>query len=81
MIEGDVDEATLRHMTEGFKRVPIGRLVEVDEIANVDVYITERGMQTLHWFRRSDRLDWPPKVGAMCSRGPMVGARSERNVH
>ena len=57
MIEGYVDEAARRHMTEGFKRVPIGRLVEVEEIANVNVYITERGMQK-YCIRCGDPIAW-----------------------
>ncbi|ARQ13810.1 hypothetical protein NXC12_PE00212 (plasmid) [Rhizobium etli] len=44
-------------MTEGFKRVPIGCLVEVDEIANVNVYITERGMKT-YCIRCGDPIAW-----------------------
>lgn len=39
MIEDHVSEAALRHMTEGFARVPLGRLVEVDEIAHAVAFL------------------------------------------
>lgn len=39
MIEDHVNEAALRHMTEGFARIPMGRLVEVEEIANAVAFL------------------------------------------
>lgn len=39
MIEDHVGEAALRHMTEGFARIPMGRLVEVEEIANAVAFL------------------------------------------
>jgi 3-oxoacyl-[acyl-carrier protein] reductase len=39
MIKDHVSEAALRHMTESFSRVPLGRLVEVDEIARTVAFL------------------------------------------
>jgi len=39
MIEDHVSEAALRHMTQGFARVPLRRLVEVDEIARAVAFL------------------------------------------
>lgn len=39
MVEDHVTEAALRHMTTGFARVPLGRLVEVDEVARAVAFL------------------------------------------
>jgi NAD(P)-dependent dehydrogenase (short-subunit alcohol dehydrogenase family) len=39
MIDGFVSETAMRHMTEGFARIPLGRLVEVDEIARAVAFL------------------------------------------
>jgi len=39
MIEEHVSAEALRAMTEGFSRVPLGRLVEVDEIARAVAFL------------------------------------------
>ncbi|WP_024927568.1 MULTISPECIES: SDR family NAD(P)-dependent oxidoreductase [unclassified Mesorhizobium] len=39
MIDDHVSEAARRHMTESFSRVPLGRLVEVDEIARTVAFL------------------------------------------
>jgi NAD(P)-dependent dehydrogenase (short-subunit alcohol dehydrogenase family) len=39
MIEDYVPEAAMQHMTEGFSRIPLARLVEVDEIAQAVAFL------------------------------------------
>jgi 3-oxoacyl-[acyl-carrier protein] reductase len=39
MIEDHVTAEALRHMTEGFSRIPLGRLVEVDEVARAVAFL------------------------------------------